>query len=90
MAAKNLKNVSEEDLKAELAERERQKKAGAKPKPIANPDYKRLVQCLEAGMEEIAERGYSKDFDHYVFEEAMKAVYGPKVFDWYNKAWNGC
>jgi hypothetical protein len=25
------------------------------------------------------------DYDHYIFEEAMKFLYGPDIFDWVNR-----
>jgi len=28
------------------------------------------------------------DYDHYIFEEAVKAVYGKDIFDWVNKNTN--
>jgi hypothetical protein len=46
-----------------------------------------LLQCeqymndIESG--ELHEDGQS-DLQHYIFEAAMKAFYGPDVFDWIN------
>lgn len=39
-------------------------------------------------MSEIAEVGKGKpeDFEHFVYEKAMTALYGKKVWDWYNDA----
>lgn len=86
----SLKNVSDAQLKAELEERERKKQAGAMPKPLAKPDFSKLEKMITEGVKQVAEEGYApKDFDHYAFEEAMEAVYGRKIWDWYNKANRG-
>ena len=39
---------------------------------------------IDGGMQ-----GIDSDLDHYLFEEAMKAVVGDKVFDFYNKTYEG-
>ena len=39
-------------------------------------------------VEAVDENGHcyeTDDFEHYVFERTMEAIYGPKVWDWYNK-----
>lgn len=85
----NLKNASDEDLKRELEEREKRKKAEARPKLVANPDFKAVVKMFEAHNAQ-TERGEGhddddSDFRHYVYEEVAKALYGPKYFEWFNK-----
>ena len=38
-----------------------------------------------AAIAETAEHGYEDDdFQHYVYEEVMKAIYGVDFFDWLN------
>jgi hypothetical protein len=82
----NLKNVSDEVLKAELEERERKKKADAMPKPLPKPDWSRLEKFIIDGVKQVADEGREpKDFDHYVYEEALMVVFGRKIWDWYNK-----
>ena len=86
----DLKRVSDDALKAELEERERKKKAGAVPKPLAKPDWSVLEKMITEGVKQVAEEGYApKDFSHYAYEAAMEAVYGRKIWDWYNKANQG-
>lgn len=61
-------------------------KAG-RPKPLENPDFSSLIANLESDMDSVVDGTWHEDNDndHYVWEEAMKAVYGKDVFDWWNK-----
>lgn len=82
----NLKNVSEAELKAELAQREREKEAGSRPKPKAQPDFSALTRMFESHLDRVESEGYTdEDFDHYVYEEVAKAIYGADFFKWLNK-----
>ena len=82
---KKFKDVSDEELKAELDRRAAEQK-DPRPRPLTEPDFRPLVACLEEGMTEIDKYGeIPKDFKHYVYEAAMVAIYGPKVFPWINK-----
>jgi hypothetical protein len=58
----------------------------AAPAQLPKPDFGPLLKMMAENMESIAKDGHAlKDFDHYVFEVALNAVYGPKIWDWYNK-----
>lgn len=85
----NLRQVSEEDLKAELERREKEKAAGPRPKPLAKPDFSAVLAMFETQLAEM-EKGEVHDddyseFQHYVFENVAKAIYGDKYFQWTNK-----
>ena len=54
-------------------------------KLLKNPDFSKMVNILEEAMTEIQNGGYIKDEKQFVWEEAMQAVYGKNVFDWYWK-----
>jgi Holliday junction resolvase RusA-like endonuclease len=84
MTRKNIVDFSDEDLIHEL---ERRKKArNAPPTPVPNPDFSNLVKTIVDCLEESIRDQYEvKDFEQYVYEEAMKAVYGPDFFEWRNK-----
>lgn len=58
-----------------------------RPHPVENPDFSKLIKNLENRMDDIVNDKYHDDDDdfYYVWEEAMKAVYGKDVFDWWNK-----
>jgi len=56
------------------------------PKQLENPDFKKLKEsCLEY-IQEIANSGYIKDddLDHYIFEDALEAIYGKDIWDFIN------
>lgn len=58
----------------------------SRPLPVPDPDWSRLIAHLEDGMKGVVGTGNpGKDFQHYVFEEAMAALYGPDVWDWWNR-----
>jgi hypothetical protein len=58
--------------------------------PVENPDYSRLYQtCLEYVEFELKEH-YSleaEDIEHYIFEEALQAVFGQDVFQKIREYW---
>jgi len=57
----------------------------SRPQLIENPDLTALKANCEAVMDEIEKEGYSdEDNPHYVYEVAMKTLYGDNVFDYIN------
>ena len=78
---KNLEEATEEEIEQELERRKRDKA----PEPIANPDFSRLIKMTLEETEYLKKNGYpSKDFDHYVYEEVMSAIYGKGYWKWRN------
>ena len=74
--------VTDQEIEEEL---ERRKKAKMFPKPLDNPDFSRLINMAKKEIEHLINEGYaSKDFDHYVYEEAMTAIYGKDYWKWRN------
>jgi len=73
-----LKDVATEELEAELERRKTKR-----PTPVQDPDWGTLVIHLKDHVKRIHEKGREHDDDeHYAYEEAMKALYGPDIFDW--------
>lgn len=58
-----------------------------RPMPLENPDFTSLIKNLESTMDQVVSGDYHEDNDdsYYLWEDAMKAVYGEKVFNWWNK-----
>ncbi len=56
------------------------------PKPLDVPDFNRLIVEVMEYVKWIESGEYHSDGDQveYIFEEAVKAVYGDRVFDWVN------
>jgi hypothetical protein len=81
----DLKNVTNEQLKTELMRRV-QRKANA-PEPVVEPDFSSVIKLAVNIRDEIVGGEYHEDsaFPQYMFEEAMKAVYGDDFFVWFNK-----
>jgi hypothetical protein len=59
---------------------------GTRPKPIENPDLTELIKVCEGHFNTLdkGEGGDDNDDDHYIYEEALKAIYGENVFDYVN------
>lgn len=57
------------------------------PHPVPNPDLKRLIEACDEYLQEVGEYGYgtSSDLKQWIYEEALKSIYGEKVFNWINK-----
>jgi len=59
------------------------------PIPINNPDFTDLIDSALEYIEFIDSENYHEDsLDDYkqeIFEIAMEAVFGPKIWDWINE-----
>ena len=75
---------SDEELQQEL-ERRRNKKA-RKPKPVENPDFSTLIETCQKNIDFlVTEGGDDSDWEYWIYEAAMEAVFGKVVWDWINE-----
>lgn len=52
---------------------------------FVSKEWLSLIRTVESCVKDTAKRGYAdEDNDVYIAEEAMKAVYGKDMFNWYN------
>jgi hypothetical protein len=80
-----LDKVSTEELERELAKRKEAQVMEA-PTPLANPDFSAMTAMIVEGTNGTAKTGREdSDFQIYVYEAAMTAVYGEDFFDWLNE-----
>jgi hypothetical protein len=75
----DLKNATEEELKSELQRREDAKKM---PQLNPNPDFTKLISSCAAVAKDLEEQRYSKDAYHFIYAEAMTAVFGEGFWNW--------
>jgi hypothetical protein len=78
-----IKDLSTKELEAELARRKYPKP----PLPLESPDFSRLQKMIVKEIESLAEGNKETcDFDHYVYERAVRTVYGDgdAIWDWMN------
>lgn len=68
----------------ELKVLEEQEKKMSILTPVENPDYSMLIKTCEHYIKDISETGYSKDSKHYIYEQAMQAIYGKDCWNWIN------
>jgi len=57
------------------------------PKPIikANIDLDALKRTCQSYIDSLDVKGWAdEDYHHYIFEEAMTALFGPDIFKWVN------
>ena len=81
-----LEGFTDEDLKKELEQREAKAAANNIPKRQHQIVWCPLVQVIEDGIQGIVENGFpGKDFDHYVFEQALECVFGKDIWKWWNE-----
>lgn len=77
----DLRNVSQEELQAELDRRK--VPAVTKPEPLAVPDFSALITMMADGIERSIADGFeNEDFKYYIYEAAMEAVYGGGCWIW--------
>ena len=76
-----------EILEAELIRRKQQSKLEAKlPKPLEVPDYTGLYNMVVDGVLDcVTTEHEDEDFQHYIYEAAMEAVYGEGFWTWRNQ-----
>lgn len=56
------------------------------PVPVTNPDLTQLTAlCREYINTVSTEKHSDEELEHYIFEVAMEAVFGKKIFDYINK-----
>ena len=80
----DLQNFSKEELQEELERRE--KTVLSKPIPFINPDFRQVHKLCIGYVNQVASGEDDEDLTHYIFEAAVTAVYGEKVWDYINKA----
>jgi len=79
----SLKDVSDEELAAEI-ERRRRERNKAMPEKRATPDWSGLLETIDSGVKSAIEcESEDGDFEHYVYEAAMEAVF-VDYFEWRN------
>ena len=83
---KPIDEMSDAELQAELLRRKKAKEDAEKPKLLQTPHLTGLINTCQIYIDDASEHGrVDEDTAHYVFEEAMKALYGKDVFTWINK-----
>jgi len=83
MRSSDLKNLTDGELAAEVERRA--KLANHPPKPLPNPDFSKLKKYVIEVTEDLARGEMPKDYEHYIYEAAIEAVYGKKYWAWMNK-----
>ena len=80
-----VRTLRDEELEKELA---RRKAAKAAPEPLATPDFSVVSEMVLRAVSELADpkdpdrlEWEHDDFEHYVFEAAVEAVYGRAIWD---------
>ena len=55
------------------------------PKSHTKFDWQPLIEICQNYVKDIEEKDYVRDdWDHYIYETAMTAVFGDSVWDWIN------
>ena len=79
----NLSELTDDELKVELARRRNVKEELALPKPLPNPDWTQVTTlAIQIRDEIVRDRREDDDNDVYVSEAVMKAVFGEDYFEW--------
>ncbi len=83
---KDLKSATLEELQEEI---ERRKKVNRCPLPLLQDEVaENLLKLKQAAIEDVENHFKGKDdddSDHYMWEAVIEAVYGKKIWDWWNK-----
>ncbi|GAH32501.1 unnamed protein product, partial [marine sediment metagenome] len=81
-----IQEFSDQELKAELSQREEKRCQSNKPQMFTNPNYEKLKALGQEYIDTLFNEGrQKKDADYYFLETAMTALFGPGVWDWINE-----
>lgn len=71
-------------IEIRMAQLEKQKQALAHPpRPQAEIDWTALIATTERFLNDAIKYGaMDEDARYYIYEEVMRAIYGPQIFDW--------
>jgi hypothetical protein len=83
-----LREYSTEELEQELKRRQEESNI-PQPLPIGDCDWQRVYDMAIVYPRELFDaehnnKRYPKDFDHYVFEQVIKAVFPEGIWEWIN------
>lgn len=83
----DIKDFTPEELQEELNRRDTLEKLANKPQPLEDPDLTGLKSSVTEYINSIYDGTHHEDSDvsHYIFEEALKCIYGEDIFDWIKK-----
>lgn len=81
---RSLKNITDDELKEEIKRREKEKKC---PTPRSISDWTIVEKIVKEYVQSVNSDDYCDDnnYDHYIAEAAIEAVYGEKFWEWYNE-----
>ena len=71
-----LENLSDTELEIELAKRKEAARIAARPKPLANIDWSRVIEVTEEEVHQISKDGREpKDSEeHWIYEAVMAVI----------------
>jgi hypothetical protein len=83
---KDFNKLSDDEVEKLLAERNKHKEKALIPKPLPydKERHEKFVSDINDIFQEEA-RGEGKESEHWIFEATLQYVFGPKVFDAWNK-----
>lgn len=80
---KNIEEYSEVELKNELGRRKIEKAQAERPELIDKPDFTKLILLCDEYVDGCINKNLDEDQVQWIFEEAMTAVFGDKIFSVY-------
>lgn len=86
---KNLHEYTDLELKEEMERRVREK--NKMPVPLDGSDFREVALLLTEEVQFLArEKCNSKGIERHVFEAVMEAVFGKKIWEWWNEGYKHC
>lgn len=86
----SLWNVTSQELIDELERRKNVESGDVKPTRIAMPFWMPLYMICQQYIDSCEKNNHvDEDLEHYIFEAAMEAVFGPDVWKYVNKHYDG-
>jgi len=71
-------------LQKELAAAKENNSEISRPSILESPNVPNLENLVESYLDDLEEKGYSKDIEHYCYTELLTSFYGEDVFEYIN------
>ena len=73
-----MKEFTTEELQVELDRRKKRR-----PYPMVNPNLTKLKKLCDEYIDAVINgKSVDSDYDHFIYEAAIQAIYGENIFDW--------
>lgn len=80
---KHINDYSIEELQALIEQKKKEEREA--PAPLVSPNFSPIINMVKEYISDLEKGREPADSKQWIFEAAVEAVYGRKIWDWVNK-----